>query len=63
MIAGHEEFEQLVGVWRVTEYRNAEIFKVKYVEDRWVPLNSSAPEGFTYSSPDSQVFPMRKKAG
>ncbi len=41
---GHEEFEQLVGVWRV-------------------PLNSSAPEGFTYSSPDSQVFPMRKKAG
>ena len=34
-MSAHEEFEQLVGVWRVTEYRNAEIFKVKYVEDRW----------------------------
>jgi len=29
------EFEVLREVWRITEYRNGDVYRTEYVEDRW----------------------------
>ena len=31
--------EVLREVWRITERRDGAVFKTKYIEDRWVPLD------------------------
>lgn len=39
----------LIEVYRIVEYKNGDVFKTEYVEDRWVPIVWECPDGFTFA--------------
>jgi hypothetical protein len=47
------EPEQLVELWRITEYRDGAVFKTEYVEDVWIPLSGQPPAGYVHAPKSS----------
>lgn len=57
------DYETLVGVYRVVEWRDEAIYSTEFLGDRWVPYPLEAPQqGLIYGAPRSDEVPMRRRA-
>ena len=59
-------YEHLVIIFRVTEYKNGQIYKTKKIGPAWKALNETTPEGELWVSPNQKEIeqhggdPIRK---